>query len=162
MTMNVKNLTTVLLLLFVGASVVVLVIRGRREEPQGEQPSVAATSATVEEEPLADGMIAYYFHGSTRCPTCETIEAYGHEAIQSGFANQIREGSVQWRVLDYEQPDQEEVVDKFEVLASVVVLARVENGQETKWSRLDRVWDLTDDKEAFVAYVQEEAHALMQ
>jgi hypothetical protein len=160
--MNTKNLVTLLLLLFVGASVVVLVTRGRREEPQGEQSSVTATTAAVDETQLADGMIAYYFHGNTRCPSCETIEAYGHEAVESGFADQIQEGSVRWRVLNYEEPDQEDVAGKFEVLAPVVVLARVENGQETKWSRLDRVWDLTDDKEAFVAYVQEEARALMQ
>ena len=155
--MSLKNVASVSLLLFVAASIYVLVVKSLRESPSA---TVTPTDA-ADEEPLQDGMIAYYFHSSVRCVSCETIESYAREAIETGFGDQIKGGSVQWRVLNYEESAHQNAVAKYEIIAPVVVLSRIEEGRETEWASLDRVWQLTDDKEAFVAYVQEEAHSLL-
>ena len=31
-------------------------------------------------------VLVYYFHGTTRCATCRTIEAYAHETVTTAFA----------------------------------------------------------------------------
>jgi hypothetical protein len=157
---SLKNVASYALLLFVAASIFVLVAKSLREKPVAGDPSMT-TVVRAEAEAPQDGMIAYYFHSNVRCVSCETIESYAHEAVQTGFGDRLEDGSVQWRVVNYEEPANQDVVDKYEIIAPVVVLSRIEDGKETSWASLDRVWQLIDDKEAFVAYVQEEATALM-
>jgi hypothetical protein len=163
--MNAKNLIAASLLLFVAASLVVLTVKAFRQEPQAEvapQASAAASAQASSPESLDNVVIAYYFHGNTRCPTCRTIESFAEEAVKSGFAEEIRDGRVEWRVLNYEEPANKPFVDQYEILAPIVVLSKYDSGQETRWARLDEVWNLTDDKEAFVAYVQKEAKTLLE
>ena len=43
----------------------------------------------------------------------------------------------------------------------MVVLVKREGGAETSWKSLDRVWELTGEKDEFVQYVQEETRSLL-
>jgi len=149
--MKVKSLVTIVLLLFVAASVVVLVAKGLRRKPAGE--STANT--------LRDGVIAYYFHGHVRCPTCENIEAFAHEAVSSRLADETQAGRLQWQVLNYEKPQNERFVTEYEIAAPTVVLVRMAGGRQADWKNLDRVWELVGEKAAFVKYVEQETRAML-
>ncbi|MCO6454467.1 MAG: hypothetical protein J5I93_04045 [Pirellulaceae bacterium] len=160
-----KRILTAGLLLFVGVTLGVIVSRGERPatapaasvettEAAGELDK-AATEVTAA-PPIRDGVVVTYFHSQTRCPTCRTIESLAHEAVESRFADELAGGSVQWRTLSYEAPANQQQAERYQVLAPTVVVSRVAQGQETGWSRLDRVWQLTDDRAAFADYVQEE------
>ena len=148
--MKPKNIVTVVLLLFVGASIVVLAMKSFRRSP----PAVATASQ-------ADGVVVYYFHGKTRCVTCNTIEAYAKEAVEANFSGQIDAGLLQWRVVNFESPGNEHLVKKYELIASSVVLVQMKDGSEQEWKNLDRVWELVGDKESFLKYVEEETRALL-
>ena len=37
-------------------------------------------------------VIAYYFHGSFRCPTCYNLEQYAKEAIEDNFQDELDKG----------------------------------------------------------------------
>ena len=39
------------------------------------------------------------------------------------------------------------------IFERVVVLAEMVGGEETRWQRLDEVWNLVNDKGAFVEYI---------
>ncbi len=149
--MKPKNLITALLLLFVVASVAVLAAKGLRRGP-----SAAA------EPTMTDGVVAYYFHGKTRCPTCQSIEAYAQEAISTGFADQLDDGRLQWQVVNYELAENEHFATEYELIAPTVVLVEMDGGKQKQWKNLARVWELVhDDKAAFVKYVQEETRNLL-
>jgi hypothetical protein len=105
-------------------------------------------------------LIAYYFHSDTRCPTCRTIEAFAEEAIAEQFPEELASGEVQWRVLNYEQPASQAQVERYEIIAPTVVLSKIEEGAETSWTSLDKVWQLTHEKAEFIDYVQAEASKL--
>ena len=52
--------------------------------PVSAQATASASSST--QDAVADGVVAFYFHGNVRCATCRKIEAYADEAIHSSFA----------------------------------------------------------------------------
>ena len=149
--MNAKNLLSVALLLFVAVAVVLLVARQSGEETE---PNVEITLP-------ADGLVTYYFHGETRCPTCRHIEAYAREAIETGFAEELANGEVSWQVVNYESPANAHFATEYEIVAPTVVLVRTSRGQPTVWRNLSRVWNLVGEKEAFVEYVRREAVEMM-
>jgi hypothetical protein len=128
------------------------------------QPTVpregAATEAGSDQKPDASEtpstVIAYYFHGTRRCKTCLTIEAYADESIKAGFPQELETGRLTWRVVNVEKPENEHFVRDFELATRSVVLVEVMDGKTEKWKSLDKVWKLVGDKKAFVAYIQKE------
>jgi hypothetical protein len=155
--MNARNLLSVALLLFVAAAVVTIVVK-----QSGDKIEVSTSAATSADAELpAEGLVAYYFHGETRCPTCRHIQAYAHEAIETGFAEQLANGEISWQVVNYESPANAHFVTDYEIVAPTVVLVRTSHGQPIDWRNLSRVWNLVGEKEAFVEYVQREAVELL-
>ncbi|MEQ8789828.1 MAG: nitrophenyl compound nitroreductase subunit ArsF family protein [Pirellulaceae bacterium] len=165
-----KKTATVGLLLFVGATLGALLINSlpaRDARDQADAPPAAESSAASVASPSADaalqeGMVAYYFHSDTRCPTCRTIESLAQQAVEDGFAKELAAGTVQWRVVNYQRPESQSAVERYEIVAPIVVLSKVQGGEEIAWKSLDDVWRLTDDKAKFVTYVQEEAKNLQR
>jgi hypothetical protein len=172
--MDLKNALAVCLISLFSATLVLLIARAldmqaaARLEPQlariveqleaiRQQGGIEITpSAAVETDGPEDALVAYYFHGDMRCETCQAIESQSHETVQTHFAEQLQNGDVVWRILNYEEPANTELAEKFDVLNPVVVLARMEDGQIEDWRRLDKVWALVDDKTAFADFVREE------
>ncbi len=116
-------------------------------------PAVAEQAAASAK---ADGVIAFYFHGDVRCTTCRTIEAYAEEAFNEGFADQLASGSLEWRVVNVEKPENEHFVEDFQLVTRSVVLVEYRDGKVMRWRILDKVWQLVRSKERFVEYVQSE------
>ena len=149
--MKPKTVITVVLLVFVAASVVVLAAKSLRPKPQ---PPAS--------QPPDDGVIAYYFHGNMRCPTCRSIESYAHEAVKSGFAKELADGRLQWRVVNYEEPKNEHFATDYELVAPTVVLVEISGGSQKEWKNLPEVWELVGEKPAFIAFVQQNVRAMLE
>ena len=106
-------------------------------------------------------IIAYYFHGNARCKTCLTIELYAIEAIETGFPEALRSGKIEFLPVNLEIPENEHFIDDFQLAARTIVLERVVEGERKDYLNLHRVWELVRDKEAYVAYVQDETGKFM-
>ena len=172
--MELKHAVAVCLIALFSATVVVLIARSldsqaaSRLEPHlarivEELEAIRASggiatysAATAKDQSLRDGLIVYYFHGNTRCPTCRAIESQAHETVQADFAQQLESGEMVWKTLNYEEPAASELAKKFEIQVPVVVLARQKKGQIEDWDRLDQVWGLVGDKSAFAEYIRTE------
>jgi hypothetical protein len=152
--MSIKKVFTFCLLLFVAASIVVLTVKSLRSNPQ--------SSAVIADPAVKDGVMVYYFHGNTRCPTCQNIETYAHEAIESGFADQLKSKQIVWQVINYETPGNEHFATEYEVVAPNVVLAMFKDGKQLKWKGLPEVWEHVGDKPIFVAFVQNSLRDFIQ
>jgi hypothetical protein len=152
--MNAKNLISTLLLLFVAATIVTVVLR--ETQVPGPAATAPAESATHE-----DRLVAYYFHGDTRCPTCRTIEAYAHEAIASTFAEELAAGKVAWQVVNYQSSANAHFATDYRIMAPTVVLVRSSAGQPDQWRNLSRVWEFVGEKPKFVDYVRQQAQEML-
>jgi hypothetical protein len=160
-----KRITSIVLLLFVATSVGYLVV-GELTGGGADRPSDTASDSTNNADGVQAGgegnhVIAYYFHGHKRCNTCRTIEAYAAEAIETGFPEEVQSGEIVWNVVNVEEPGNEHYLEDYELANKTVVLVEVRDGRETKWQQLNKVWQLTLDKPAFIDYVQESTRDFM-
>lgn len=148
-----------ILLAFIATSIVYLVIkeissRNPATEPAGEQQDrqttgIAASGGTTG----ANKVIAYYFHGTRRCQTCLTIEAYANEAIRTAFTEELASGELEWHAVNIDEPENKHFVQDYQLATRSVVLVKIEDGVQKRWNNLERVWQLVRDKPAFVEYI---------
>ncbi len=106
-------------------------------------------------------VIAYYFHTNTRCSTCVKIEQFSHEAIEQGFPNELKNGTLEMRVVNYEDPMNRHFIQDYKLVSKSLVLVSMVNGKQTKWTNLKMVWQLTGHKEAFLNYVRKEVRGYL-
>ena len=98
----------------------------------------------------------YYFHTTFRCPTCHRIEEYTKNAILSSFGPEIKKGTIDWKVLNVEEPRNQHFVDDFKLFTKSVVIVDSEKGKQVRWKNLERIWELVQDEQAFTAYIKNE------
>lgn len=164
--MKFKTLLTFTLLVFVFGSVVFLIAKecGQIQKKTGTNAGPSATggiSATEERPPTglprgSHKVIAYYFHGVSRCPSCMKIEAYTKEAINSGLGQAIKDGRLEWRVVNIEERGNEHFVKDFQLYTKSVVMVDLLDGKQKRWKNLEKVWELLHDKNAFMKYIRTE------
>ena len=106
-------------------------------------------------------VVAYYFHTNTRCSTCIKIEQYSHEAIEQGFPNELKNGALEMRVVNYEQPENRHFIQDYKLVSKSLVLVNTIDGKQTEWTNLKMVWQLTGRKDAFLNYVRKEVRSYL-
>jgi hypothetical protein len=156
--MKAKPIITVLLLAFVAVSIGYLVLRESKTSAASgpaatatgaSAPALAATKAA----PEGARFVAYYFHGTKRCRTCLKIQAQAQEAIQTGFAEELKHRRLDWTSVNIEEPGNEHFATEYKVTGSTLVIAEVKDGKPVRFAKLDKTWDLVQDKPAFLDYV---------
>ncbi len=102
-------------------------------------------------------VIAYYFHGNIRCQSCITVEQYSSEAISEGFQTELRNGLLEYQVVNVDKPGNEHYFDDYQLKSWSLVLVEFRDGKQTKWRILDKVWDyVLKDQAHFHDYVKKE------
>lgn len=78
-----------------------------------------------------DRIEVLYFHGKQRCATCMAIEQRTRETLEEQFADEMKAGTLLFRVVDISQPENEALADKYEVTWSSLFVCRWKGGRET-------------------------------
>ncbi len=124
-------------------------------------PRVSAGQPTTGSAPPKEGIVAFYFHGNVRCATCRKIEAYTDEAIRTGFAEALDNGTLTWIVINVDQPMNEHFIEDFELVTRSVVLVEYRDGEVVRWKNLEKVWQLVRSEDRFVEYIQGETREFL-
>lgn len=119
-----------------------------------EENETINTSAPLEKNKPT--VIAYYFHRTMRCPTCLAIEANAARVLEDRFGQQIADGKLMWIPYNLDEPGGDELEKEFDVSVSILVLAKVQDGNHTKYKKLEKVWDYISKPAKFDEYVQGE------
>ncbi len=168
--MKPKSFVKVALLVFVLGSLAFLAVKEFRQWTSPERvvaqeqlPAAGGSeSAAVAAKPQTSKVIAYYFHTTYRCATCRRIEAYSKEAIDLGFAGELAEGRLEFRLVNVELPENQHFAQDYKLFTKSLVLVRMKDGQQLEWTNLNRVWELTGAHDAFLRYVQGEVRAYLE
>ena len=139
-------------------AVVLAVVQPAGATPAAASESTAGDSATT----AASEVVLYYFHGSHRCKTCRSMEAYAQEALETEFKKQLEAGELQWKVLNMEEPENEHFAKDFELVSSSLVLVEMKGDDVVRHEVLQEAWKLVRDEPSFIAYVQESVHKYLQ
>jgi hypothetical protein len=113
-----------------------------------------ADSARV--ELLPDRVALYYFHPTIRCQSCLSVEGLAAEVVHAGFRAPLHSGMLEWRIFDFEDPENRDLVEHLQVDESRLLIGAVARGVLGEWRPLDDVWALLEDSTAFNAYLHKE------
>jgi hypothetical protein len=180
---NAQKITKILLLLFVAASLFALIFVPDEKEIISEKAietaaqtnavdtspvttkiqtteTGAATESTSQKAPGTTLVVSYY-HGSARCVSCRTIEAFAAEAVKKYFSSQLENGEIKWQEVNIQTPENAHYVKRYQLFTQSVILSLQKNGDEVKWKNLDQVWQLIRNQEQFHAYIKKEVEAML-
>ncbi len=138
-----KNLLLAFVLISIGFALGKDVTLRRRAATEG------AGSAPVMER--GDKVVVTYLHTTFRCVTCNEIERLAKTLVETEFAAELSAGRIAWREVNFQLD--EALAKRYGVIASCVVVAKIEDGRETAFQRLDDTWTLYQKPTEFNAYV---------
>jgi len=115
--------------------------------------SVSFSAFAAEDKPAAK-VIAYYFHGTMRCPTCHKLEQYSKEAIETNFKKAIASGKLEFKVVNVEDKGNEHYGSDYQLYTKSLILSLVKDGKEIKWKNMDKIWEYVGNKQRFIDYVK--------
>ncbi|MFH1876264.1 MAG: nitrophenyl compound nitroreductase subunit ArsF family protein [Candidatus Omnitrophota bacterium] len=124
--------------------------------------SVALSSGGILFSPLAHAadvaegthVVAYYFHGIFRCPTCHKLEQYSKEAIESNFKDALSSGTLEFKVVNIEDKGNEHYGNDYQLYTKSLILSLFKDGREVKWKNLNKIWEYVGNKQRFIDYVK--------
>lgn len=129
-------------------------VAAKEEVAQAAETPAAQTTATAPAQTDEHTrVIAYYFHYTLRCATCLSIEAQARAAVEMGYAQELKDGRVEWQAVNIDEPDNKHFEQDFELGGSSLVLVEMNGADIVRWTVLGKVWDLVDDEAGFQEYV---------
>jgi hypothetical protein len=126
-----------------------------------EQTAKAADSSEAQQI-VNSTLFVYYFHGDKRCSNCIKLESYTKEAVDSAYANPLKDSLIVWRVINTDEDANKHYRDDYQLYTKSVVLSEVRAGKEVRWKNLEKVWDYLGDKAAFKSYICDEVASFMK
>jgi len=133
------------------------------DDKPGTTPKDSSKVTAVEPEKSqeSDQIVVYYLHMNRRCMTCGKLEAYSKEAVETGFAKQLKDSSIVFVVENFEAEGNEHFAKDYQLYSQSLILSRQHEGKETEWKTLDKIWKLVGNKEEYINYVQTEVNDFM-
>ncbi|MBN1602903.1 MAG: hypothetical protein JW915_14945 [Chitinispirillaceae bacterium] len=117
---------------------------------------VVTQSSTIDVKSQNKKVVVYYFHTTFRCQSCNMIEKFTKEAVESGFASELKNGTVEMKVINVEEKGNEHFAKDYKLYTKSVIVSDVKDGKEITWKNLDKVWTLLGDQNKFIDYIKTE------
>ncbi|OGS12020.1 MAG: hypothetical protein A2234_05205 [Elusimicrobia bacterium RIFOXYA2_FULL_58_8] len=132
---------------------------------QAEKTEAKAAAAPIKAKAVktAEAKIAvvYYFYTNTRCSSCKTIEAYTRDAVATKLAAGYKDWKIEFKGVNIEEAPNEHFAQDYWLNSKSVVVQKFAGEKALNWGKLDKVWQLLGDKDAFMNYVTDETHKLL-
>jgi hypothetical protein len=102
----------------------------------------AARADTTAPALLPDRVAAYYFHATFRCHGCLWIEATADSTIRTAFQPALKEGRLEWRSINFEDPANQALAQQLKIEGSTLVIAQLVDGEVVRSEHVDQTWYL--------------------
>jgi hypothetical protein len=135
--------------LFVIAALGLFILLASLFSPAGHAKDDSAKAAAP-----ADRVVVMYFHRTKRCHTCLKMGGYAEEAVTSRFAQEIKDGKVEFYFIDFQDAKNEALTKAYQVEGPTLIVAKVVDNKVKELKNLKEMWTKVRDKDAFVEYVQ--------
>ena len=90
--------------------------------------SCNAQSSQEQKSAVADNgeLQVYYFHFTKRCATCNAIETETKVALETFYADQVKEGNIAFTSLNLEEEDGKKMAEQLRVSGQALLLVKGE------------------------------------
>jgi len=120
----------------------------------GSNSIIPAAQAQAVGDVKSTYVVAYYFHGTFRCPTCYKLEQYSKEAIETNFKDALTSEKLEFEVINVEDEGNEHYASDYQLYTKSLILSLVKDGKQIKWINLDKIWEYVGNKQRFIDYVK--------
>jgi hypothetical protein len=126
-------------------------------------PAVKAPAPAEQRTAPAEAKTAvvYYFYTNVRCSACKTIEAYTREAVETRFAAGYKGWKVEFHGVNLDEGGNKHFIQDYWLNSKSVIVQKFSGDKPLDWAKLDKVWQLLEDKTVFMNYVADETKKLL-
>lgn len=115
-----------------------------------EAAAVSASNSSLQE--VKKAVKIFYMHSTFRCITCSGAEKLALNLLDKEFADAKHSQKLLWEDVNFQE--NAVLAKKFDVIATCMVIATIENDQIKDFVRLDDILTLSEEPEKFNAYVR--------
>ena len=126
------------------------------------QNGLAADDPVKADKPTAapaDRVVVMYFHRTQRCPTCLRMGSYSEEAVVKGFAKQIKDRTVEFHYIDFQDEKNAVLTNGYKVGGPTLIVVHVVSNKAAEYKNLTEIWAKNRDKDVFLQYVRDSVTA---
>ena len=87
---------------------------------------------------------------------------YSEEAVKIGFAKQLKEGTVEFYYIDFQDKKNASLTKAYRVSGPALIVAQIEKNKVVKVNNLKDIWTKVRDKKVFLKYVQDSIEAIQK
>jgi hypothetical protein len=120
------------------------------------EDSAKASAPTVAP---ADRVVVMYFHRTQRCPTCRRMGGYSEEAVVKGFAEPIKDRTVEFHFVDFQDDKNAALTKGYKVGGPTLIVAHIVGKKVKEYKNLTEIWAKNGDKAEFLKYVRDNVAA---
>jgi NADH:ubiquinone oxidoreductase subunit C len=107
-------------------------------------------------------VIAYYFHGDFRCPTCFKMEQHSRGAVEKYFKDELASGKVVFSAVNTDEKANKHFVRDYGLYAKSLIISLVKDGKEVRSKNLTKIWEYAWDEREFYDYVKTEVESYLK
>lgn len=122
--------------------------------PESTSPSnthVPETSTS----PKVEKMKIVLLHGNHRCTSCINMEKWINETIEMYFLEEQKNGKIEFLVLNYQDPENKEVVSRYNEHPYTSIYAETIINGESHITEREDAWYYQTDREKFIDFMKE-------
>ena len=116
--------------------------------------------STPNAEQVAEKLEVYYFHRATRCYSCKIIGQYVKETMDQKYGEQIKNGTIDFKELNVELPENKEITQKFQASGSSLYINKIIDGKDNI-EQDTNVWRLLGDETKFKNYLENKINSYL-
>jgi len=124
--------------------------------------SAGAVSSFAADTPSGAKVIAYYFHGDFRCPTCFKMEQHSRGAVEEYFKDELASGKMEFKAVNTDEKGNEHFVRDYGLYTKSLIISLVKDGKEVKSKNLTKIWEYAWDERKFYDYVKTEVESYLK
>jgi len=152
-----KNKLTIIILAFLVMSFALTGCDGQTGDTANTAskttPSANAEDMMSQDIQKADKIEVVHFHGVNQCFSCITVGKFALKTIQERFPKEYKNGTIVFRDINGELPENQDTVIKYQARGSSLFLNAITDEQENMQEDV-RVWRLVNDEQAFMDYFE--------
>lgn len=118
------------------------------------------TTPTEIENIPADKIEVVHFHGTHQCWSCITVGKYALNTIQNRFPEEYASGKVVFKDINYELPENKEIVTRYQAQGSSLYINAVRNSKDDIVNDVT-VWRLVNDENQYTNYFESKLKKLL-
>ena len=101
--------------LFIGIAILAITFGSCNAQPSTKSHAEASTGDNIE---------VYYFHNTTRCNTCRTVESEAKKNVEILYADLVKSGKISFTALNLEETNGEEAANKLGISGQTLLIVK--------------------------------------